>query len=86
MSDCEGQPALAVLADRLRELHLGASHHDVYIRLGPMNAEYASLRAELKAWERDFLSEHGRKATPEDIRLVDGLGTSCNLWIYQMVT
>lgn len=67
-----------VLADRLRELHLGASHLDVYIRFAPMNAEYASLRAELKAWERDFQSEHGRKATPEDIRLVDGLGT-CNV-------
>lgn len=39
-----------------------------------MSAEYASLRAELKVWERDFQTEHGRKATPEDIRLVDGLG------------
>jgi DNA replication and checkpoint protein len=39
-----------------------------------MATEYASLRAELKQWEKVFHAEHGRKATPDDIRLVYGLG------------
>lgn len=39
-----------------------------------MSAEYTSLRVELKQWEKNFQAEHGRKATPDDIRLVSGLG------------
>jgi hypothetical protein len=39
-----------------------------------MATEYASLRAELKQWEKSFQAEHARKATPDDIRLVHGLG------------
>ena len=38
-----------------------------------MATEYTSLRAELKQWEKNFQAEHGRKATPDDIRLVAGL-------------
>ncbi|KIM24115.1 hypothetical protein M408DRAFT_76284 [Serendipita vermifera MAFF 305830] len=38
-----------------------------------MSAEYTSLRGELKQWEKNFQAEHGRKATPDDIRLVPGL-------------
>ncbi|KAG8757098.1 hypothetical protein FRC14_002381 [Serendipita sp. 396] len=38
-----------------------------------MSAEYQSLRAELKQWEKEFQNNHSRKATPEDIKLVAGL-------------
>lgn len=44
-----------------------------------MSTEYVTLRAELKAWEKEFQSKHGRKATPDDIKLVDGLGKYCNV-------
>jgi hypothetical protein len=50
------------------------------LRLGPplktaeMDHEYTTLRTELKSWEKEFKSKNGRAATPDDIRLVDGLG------------
>ncbi|CAG8690602.1 2031_t:CDS:2, partial [Acaulospora colombiana] len=38
-----------------------------------MADEYSSLRNELKLWEKEFQAQHSRKATPDDIRLVEGL-------------
>lgn len=39
-----------------------------------MSSELATLRAELKIWEKQFKAENERAATPDDIRLIPGLG------------
>lgn len=38
-----------------------------------MSSEYTTLRTELKQWEREYQAQHGRKPTPNDIRLIPGL-------------
>lgn len=36
--------------------------------------DLAAIKADLKAWERDFKSEHGREPTKADIKAVPAIG------------
>jgi hypothetical protein len=43
-----------------------------------MSTELASVRAEVKAWERNFKRENGRDPTVDDIRKQPAVGVSCS--------
>lgn len=49
----------------------------ISLRPDSMSTELASVRAEVKAWERNFKQENGREPTVDDIRKQPSVGVSC---------